>query len=194
MTTGLKQISQSEFVRRAIERTGQNSWLALLVPDGRLASVVEQVAAGIAAEAEIDVFRVDAPKDAEALARAGRRAGVVVASLGDAWPPEEWSRLDALRSRLQREHRTVLVLSESAATRIFREAPHFARNFTGSVWDLASEPDEMSGAERLDRVASLERWAKLSTPEMLTRAETRTLPPDPEYAEWLVLVGRSDLL
>jgi hypothetical protein len=194
MTTGLRQIPQSELVRRVIERTGRNSWLALVVPDDRRAEVVEQIVAGVASEAEIDVFRVDAPADAEALASAGRRAGVLVASLGEAWPPAEWARLDVLRSRLQRQDRAVLVLSEPAAQRVFREAPHFARLFTGSVWDLAPESDVMSDADRRDRVASLERWAGLSTADMITRAETKALPSDPEYAEWLVLVGRSDLL
>jgi hypothetical protein len=180
MTTGLRQVPQSG--------------LGLVVPDHRLADVVEQIAAGIAFESEIEVFRVDAPPDAESLARAGRRAGILVASLVDAWPPGAWARLDTLRSLLQREHRAVLVLSESAARHLFREAPHFARLFTGSVWDVAPEPDEMSEADRLDRIASLERWASLSTADMIARAEARTLPPDPEYAEWLVLVGRSDLL
>jgi hypothetical protein len=194
MTTGLRQIPQSELVRRAIERTGGNSWLALVVPDHRLAEVVEQIAAGIASEAELEVFRVDAPADAESLARAGHRAGILVASLADTWPPGAWARLDVFRSRLQREHRSVLVLSESAARHVFREAPHFARLFTGSVWDLAPEPDEMSDVDRLDRIASLERWAELSTADMIARAEAKVLPLDPEYVEWLVLAGRSDLL
>jgi len=194
MTTGLRQIPQSEFVRRAIERTGTNSWLGLVVPDDRLAEVVEQTAAGIASESEIEVFRADAPADAESLARAGRRPGILVASLGDAWPPGAWARLDTLRSLLQREHRAVLVLSESAARHVFREAPHFTRLFTGSVWDLAPEPDEMSEVDRLDRIASLEQWASLSTSDMIARAAVQALPPDPEYAEWLVLAGRSDLL
>jgi hypothetical protein len=194
MTTGLRQIPQSEFVRRAIERTGGNSWLGLVVPDDRLADVVEQTAAGIALESELEVFRVDAPADAGALERATRRVGILVASLGDAWPPGSWGRLDALRSLLQREHRAVLVLSESAARHVFREAPHFTRLLTGSVWDLAPEPDEMNAADRLARLASLEQWANLSTADMIARAEARTLPADPEYAEWLVLVGRSDLL
>jgi hypothetical protein len=194
MTTGLRQIPQSELVRRAIERTGGNSWLALVVPDACIADVVEQVVDGIASESEIEVLRVDGPRDAAALAQAGRRAGILVASLADTWPPGEWARLDVLRSRLSRDHRSVLVLSESAARHVFGEAPHFARLFTGSVWDLAPDPDQMSDADRLDRVASLERWASLSTADMIERARTRTLPPDPEYAEWLVLVGRSDLL
>lgn len=194
MTTGLRQIPQSEFVRRAIERTGGNSWLALVAPDERLADVAEQVAAGIASESEIDVARVDAPADPESLVRASHRPGILVASLRDAWPPGAWARLDVLRSRLQREQRAILVLSESVAQHIFREAPHFARFFTGSVWDLAPEPDAMSDTDRDDRVASLERWANLSTAAMIARAETRTLPSDPEYAEWLALVGRSDLL
>ena len=191
---GLRQIPQSDFVRRAIERTGGNSWLALVTPDARLADVAEQVAAGIAFESELEVVSVNAPVDPESLVAAARGPGILVASLRDAWPPGAWARLDVLRSRLQREHRAVLVLSEPAAQHLFREAPHFARLFTGSVWDLAVERDEMSEAERADRVASLERWAEISTVEMIARAEARALPPDPEYTEWLALVRRSDLL
>jgi hypothetical protein len=194
MTTGLRQIPQAEFVRRAIERTGGNSWLALVVPDHRLADAVEHIAAGIQSEAEIEVFRVDAPADAESLARAGHREGILVVSLADTWPLDAWARLDVFRSRLQREHRSVLVLSESAVRHVFREAPHFASLFTGSVWALAPEPDEMSDVDRLARITSLERWAELSTAEMIERAKAKALPPDPEYAEWLVLAGRSDLL
>lgn len=191
---GLRQIPHSELVRRAIERTGHNSWLALVVADGQIADVVEQIAHGIASESAANVVRLDAPKDAKALARAGRRGGILVASIVDTWPAGEWARLDALRSRLEREHCAVLVLSEAAARHIFSEAPHFARFFTGSVWELTPGADELREADRRERIASFERWAQMSTEEMIARAEKKTLPSDPEYAEWLVLAQRSDLL
>jgi hypothetical protein len=88
MTTGLRQIPQSEFIRRAIERTGGNSWLGLVVPDHRLADVVEQTAAGIASESEVEVFRVDAPPDADSLADDARFNFTVVARYAKAADPE----------------------------------------------------------------------------------------------------------
>ena len=188
MSTGLRQIPQSELVRRAIERTGGNSWLALVVPDDRLDEIVEQVAAGVASEAELDVFRGDAPADAEHLANAVPRAGILVASLRDTWPPGAWARLDVHRSRLQRRDRSILLLSESAARHVFQEAPHFTRLFTGSVWELSPEPDEMSEADRRDRIASLERWAALSTDELLAVPLSRATPRQSRFAIFAVAV------
>lgn len=194
MTAGLRQIPRSELVRRAIERTGHNSWLALVVPDAQMTDAVEQIAAGIASESATPVVRLDALQDAEALVRAARGGGILVASIVDSWPAGDWARLDALRARLERKHCAILVLSEAAARHVFAEAPHFARFFTGSVWQMAPDTDEMSEADRRERVASFERWAEMSTEDMIARAEKKALPLDPEYAEWLLLARRSDLL
>jgi hypothetical protein len=41
---------------------------------------------------------------------------------------------------------------------------------------------------------ALRRWSGLEDLEVIRRAEAGTLSPDPEYAEWLTLLGRGDLL
>ena len=66
--------------------------------------------------------------------------------------------------------------------------------FGGSVWQLEPETGELSEPERVARVKALEAWAGMSSDEMMARAERKELPPEPEYAEWLVLVHRSELL
>ena len=52
----------------------------------------------------------------------------------------------------------------------------------------------MSEADKARLIADFERWSGMSTAEMVQRAGTRQLPSNPEYADWLVLAGRSDLL
>lgn len=49
-------------------------------------------------------------------------------------------------------------------------------------------------AHRDRRLAALRAWASRSDQEVLDAARTGTLPPDPEYAEWLVLLGHGELL
>ena len=46
----------------------------------------------------------------------------------------------------------------------------------------------------LERLESLRQWSGMTDEEVITRAEQGTLPGDPPYAEWLVLLGRGDLL
>jgi hypothetical protein len=71
--------------------------------------------------------------------------------------------------------------------------PPTIKDFVSEL-DPCPGQDVMTEADRVDRIIELERWAHLSTVDVIARAATRTLPSDPEYAEWLVLAGRSDLL
>lgn len=50
------------------------------------------------------------------------------------------------------------------------------------------------GAVRAQRLEALRGWAARSDADVVRAAEQGTLPRDPEYAEWLVLLGRGDLL
>jgi hypothetical protein len=52
----------------------------------------------------------------------------------------------------------------------------------------------MTEEERQRRLADLAAHYKLDNEQVIRLAEARTLPPDPEFVEWLVLLGRGDLL
>lgn len=195
MRVGLGRITVPEFTRRVIERPGPGNWLMLAVPPSETAQVAEQIAFGVAQEAEPgEAPELVRPADADALTEAVlRRRNLVVTGIDD-WPASQWARLDILRSRMLQAQRVAFVVSQAAAEHLVAAAPHFARFFSGSVWQTALDDDVMDEDERQARVAGLEAWAGLSTEEMIRRAERRELPADPEYAEWLTLVHRSDLL
>jgi hypothetical protein len=195
MKTALRGITVAEFVRRLIERPGAGNWLMLVAPIEEAAHLGEQIAFGVAQEVEPDESPgIVHPRDADALVEAlGRRRHLVITGVDD-WPVEEWARLDTLRSRLLVAQRVAFVISEPAAKHLLIVAPHFARFFTGSVWTILLDEDVMDEGDRQAKVASMEAWSGLSTEEMVRRAECKELPAHPEYAEWLALVNRSDLL
>lgn len=195
MKTGLSGISTAEFTRRMIERPGPGNWLILVAPTGETTSLGEQIAFGVGLEAESGESPATIqPRDAnELVEEVARRRHLVVTGV-DEWPLTEWARLDTLRSRLVVAQRVAFVMSESAAKHLLIGAPHFARFFSGSAWRVVLDKNVMSADDRQARILRLEAWSQLTTEEMIGRAERRELPADPEYAEWLALVTRIDLL
>jgi hypothetical protein len=57
-----------------------------------------------------------------------------------------------------------------------------------------STVESMSYEEQERRIRSLEEWSGIGSDQLIERAERRDLPAGPEYAAWLVLLGRGDLL
>lgn len=194
MNIGLKRIPTSEFVRRAIERTGTGNWFLLASSQDEVPQLAMQISTSIKNEIADDVVRVIHPDSADAVASAVIAPSVAVVSEVDEWTLAEWARMDVLRSRLLPISKVVWVVSSDTASRFFAAAPHFARFFGGSAWEAELDADEMSDAERQGRIQALERWAQMSTDDMLEKAKNRELPDDPRYAEWLVLAKGSDFL
>jgi hypothetical protein len=60
---------------------------------------------------------------------------------------------------------------------------------------VPADPDEglLTDDERQQRILSFEDRYGLASAEIIKRAEAGKLPPDPEYGEWLLLLGRGDL-
>jgi hypothetical protein len=192
---GLSHISVSELTRRVIERTGFGNWFLLVTEKDAALGLAEQIAYGLSRTAgEGEAVVVDRPGSVEAVVALARRKSTLVLAGLDEWPVTEWARWDVVRSRLLPSHRVVLVVPKTAADRLFNAAPHFIRLFSGSMWEAKAETSAPSEEDRAGLLAALESWGKMSTAEMVRRAEAKQLPSDPEYVDWLVLAGRSDLL
>jgi hypothetical protein len=118
---------------------------------------------------------------------------LIVSGLND-FSKEEWRHLDLLRSRLNRNRACVLVLSPEGAEKLVENAPNFSSWIGGSIWQVDLEAESLSEEERLARLRDLREWSGLTDEEVLRRARERTLPNEPEFSEWLVLLGRVDLI
>jgi len=89
---------------------------------------------------------------------------------------------------------TVFVTTRPSFDDLMRTAPNLASWLGGQVFTFPSHGETGVAAHRERRLAALRAWASRSDQEILVAARTGTLPPDPEYAEWLVLLGHGELL
>ncbi len=87
----------------------------------------------------------------------------------------------------------MLVVAEQSIQRMFRNAPNLSW-IGAAVWSFDDTIPTLSAEEKEARLEALRSWSGLSDAEVIERAEQDVLPGDPEYAEWLVLLDRGDLV
>lgn len=101
--------------------------------------------------------------------------------------------LDDVRSMLQRSHAAVLAIPPSQLSRLVTVAPHFASWVGNRVFAVQDDRflQEDAREERLEALREHYGW---TDDEFLAKVQRGALEPEPEHAEWLVLLERSDLL
>ena len=176
---------------------GARHWLVLVSDErtfsdlaARLQAEIESVGGGAA---EIIDGATDPPHLARLVSSVTPDAILIVCGL-ERFDEAEWRHLDLLRSRLVRRQAVALVLSESSLGKLNRAAPNLASWIGGSAWSIDLDSDALDETERRARLAALREWSGLSDSEVIQKAENANLPGDPEYLEWLVLLGREDLI
>jgi hypothetical protein len=188
-------IGTAELAMHVIARSVPGAWLVLLVTKSHEPRAAARVAQEIELMGGAAVTRIE-PRDALEFARHlhEARSGPIVVSAVDDFPEDEWARLDRLRTQLEHDGCIVLVVSEAAFGRVMRAAPNLASWLGGFVqrWDPTAEL--LSPEEKEERLKALREWSGRSDRDVIELAEQGELPVDPEYAEWLVLLGRGDLL
>jgi hypothetical protein len=196
MIPGLWPMGAAEAALRLMARRGRGDWMALVVEPGvDVAPAAEELASEMAALGDCTVTRVaDARGAADLAARLSAIDAPAVVSGLDVWPASEWGLVDRLRSRFARDERTALVLGRVPFERLMQEAPNFSSWLGALVVVYQPDASMLSDGERMGRLEALRDWAGLSDEEVVIRASAGTLPPDPEFAEWLVLLRRGDLV
>ncbi len=192
-----RRMGVSEFAYAVSARPSIGDWSALAVSASLLpAAVAEELAEQLQIFSDAAVHLVAAPDDAEAIVRQFRTTalGTMILNETESLSEETLRRLDFARSRLSREGAVVLVLKLDTLRRLLHVAPNLASFVEGFVVMLAPEAEQLSPAEKESRLAALRAWAGLTDAEVVARASRGSLSPDPEYAEWLVLLGYGGLI
>ncbi|MBA3547202.1 MAG: hypothetical protein H0T76_12010 [Nannocystis sp.] len=109
-----------------------------------------------------------------------------------AYQEADWRILDRRRSEFARTGVTVLVMTPDSFDAIMRVAPNLASWLGGNV--LCHDDPALAPGQRERSLAGLREWSGKTDKEVLREAQEGRLPRDPEYAEWLMLLGRGDLL
>jgi hypothetical protein len=105
-----------------------------------------------------------------------------------------WSVLDINRSGLVREGPVILWLSTNGLTGLCEYAPNIRSFVGGSIVYLGIHGDVMTASERQQRISDLESHFGIASAEVILRAQSGTLPTEPHFIEWLVLLDRGDLV
>lgn len=107
------------------------------------------------------------------------------------WPPGQIEKLDLLRNALMGRARVVIVTTSEGAAQLSDGAPNLWSWIGSRCFELEASFGVMDQAARLE---SLRNFFRISDDEVIRLAEARELPLDPAFAEWLILLGRGDLL
>lgn len=192
MSIEVPKIGVAEFALRAATQPG---WSVLIVAP-------EHAHAAICAlrdelrdleERTIESVTAGTPEDLVRGLQTSNDRTIVVSGL-DAYTEGDWAHIDLLRSRLARGGSTILVLSPAAASRLSESAPNLSSWLGSTVWRVDLGADILSPVETEQRLTALRESIGLSDAKVLDRAERGDLPGDPEFAEWLILLGRGDLV
>jgi hypothetical protein len=112
----------------------------------------------------------------------------------DAWNQGSWSSLDINRDGMERAGPLIFWVSSTAASVLCQFAPNIRSFIGGSIFLLGVDRGLMSEEERHRRLEELASHYQLDNEQVIRMAQARTLPREPEFIEWLVLLGRGDLV
>jgi hypothetical protein len=194
--SGVIAAELGELAVRVVESVSPNPWFVLVVERDaeQVASELQEEISALTAPTEPPARRVTVASSRELTREARTDAfGALIVTISPTFTSTEWANVDVNRSRFQRDGATVLVLEEHAAEQLENTAPNLASWIGGSIWRLVGAR-ALSAAETEQRLVVLRQRTGLSDDEVVRRSKAGQLPPDPEFAEWLALLGRGDLL
>ena len=196
MSVAPRLISLPEFSLRVATRPAKGDWFVLATPPQQLAETQETLAADVEAftqGAPKVTLTVENPRD---LVRAIGAAtdGVVLIGGLESFSDVEWRSVDLMRTRLEGARTVVLLMSPKQLDLLAGSAPNLASWLTGGIWRLDEDIEQLYETERAGRLETLRTSTGMSDEDIIEGAQNGTLSREPQFTEWLLLLGRSDLI
>jgi hypothetical protein len=190
-------VSIDEFLRRvgAQPDDGRN-WFVLTLPFKHHEALVEDLGEVLEIFTEGAVASRSAINGVTPFVESIKSANeaFLILSGFEQWTMQDWRHLDALRSDLTVKRNAFLLLSELATSMMLSQAPNFASWIGVKVYDFTYGTEFLTADEQEDRLVGLRSWSGKTDDEIIALANSNQLSPEPEYGEWLVLLGRGDLI
>lgn len=182
------------FALRLLASRGAAAYFAYLVQREEAAEVIEEIDAELRAfDERVTVKMISASSAAGLLQELPSVNEEVVLIAAQSYAEADWRRLDRRRSSLGRAGVMVFFTTPSSFEDLMRAAPNLASWLGGFVFARKDESARVA-EQREQRLAALRAWSGKTDDEVIQAAEGGDLPRDPEYAEWIVLLGRGALL
>jgi hypothetical protein len=188
--------STDELLQRIGAQPDGNVWTVLVANEPDIEELVEELHETIGIFAECEIKVMSAKNGANELIEQIVQSSEDFLLLWtfEAWNCEAWYHLDACRSSLSKLRGGMLVLSSTSAELMLNCAPNFSSWVGSRVYALDKNVEFLTDQERETRLSALREWSGRSDTDVIESAESHELPPMPEYSEWLILLGRGDLI
>jgi hypothetical protein len=170
------------------------TWI-VVVPEDHSETAVLELSASLGSLLHTPVHRLRVGKAdelLEAIAALPPEDALIVLGL-ESFDADAWRQLDANRSRLERSGHSLAVVSEPSVGLMAEQAPNLWSWIGASAWRLKSA-SVLSDEATTARLEALRQEYGFDDKELVRRAEAKSLQPDPHLTEWLVLIGRGDLV
>jgi hypothetical protein len=191
---GVGELSAGEFGLRINTLLGTAAYAAYLVDASALETALVELDEELRALVSDDAVVRIAPRTSEQLIAevTATSIEIVVADTRE-FAVREWTLTDRRRSSIVHRGVLVFVTTPESFDDLMRHAPNLASWLGGEVF---AYPDLVAAtaAHREQRLARLRAWADKTDTQVVEEARAGSLPRDPGYAEWLVLLGHGDLL
>jgi hypothetical protein len=196
MLRSLSSTSTDTLLQKLGAQPDGNIWTVLVVETSDVDEVVTELSETISIFAECEIKVISAQNGASDLVEQIVKSSEDYLLLWtfESWNSEDWYRLDSGRSNLAKHRGGMLVLSSTSAEMMLNCAPNFCSWVGSRVYALAKDSALLTDPERETRLSALREWSGLSDTDVIESAQSHELPPTPEYGEWLILLGRGDLI
>lgn len=112
----------------------------------------------------------------------------------ESWQDDAFVSLDVNRSQLETGKFLIFKLDSATTARFLDRASNLRSSIGASIFVAALDPSGMSPEEVVNRLRQLSDRYGMAGEGVIERAQGGNLPSDPDFAEWLVLLGRGDLV
>jgi len=195
VVAGVETMAAGEFALRLSMLRGTAAYAAYLVDTREIEAVLVEVEEELREVAPHGAIARISPRDGMQLVdelAASSTETIIVDTRS--FSVDDWAVLDRRRSALAHRGVVVFVTTPTSFSDLMRNAPNLASWLGGEVFTHPPSNEAAAAALRERRLATLRAWASKTDAEVVADAHAGVLPRDPEYAEWLVLLGHSELL
>jgi hypothetical protein len=194
--TGFKEFSGFEILER-IELRGEDahSWIAIVAdPSPNNAGIF---ATELQSQSELNVRILDIegllPSDIRDKLQNPPDDHVILMGF-DGRSKDFWASLDINRSALERAGALFFWLSHNSLSELCRHAPNIKSYIGTAIFEFAGLKGALSSQSRNQRLRELAEMFGMSDEEVIEKAKEHRIEPEPEFVEWLLLLGRGDLV
>ena len=190
---GVEDLAVEELALRLSVQLGTAAYAAYLVHPAELDEVLSELRDELYMTSSVETATISPRNGQHLVETLGETSSLIVIVDARAFSARDWSLIDRRRSDIARHGLLVFTTTQASFAELMRAAPNLASWLGGEVFAYPGG-DSSATAGRERRLTALRAWAAKTDDEIVRAARAGTLPRDPEYAEWLVLLGHGELL